>query len=139
MNYPNQLTALNNGLSLYIPNKELVKHTYDELLKNDSNTPFPFWAKIWASSIALCDFLKAHPNWVQEKKVLEKEELIPYVEQTARVLDPTLNDFSIKYLKDLPEIFSKKSNECWFEDDCLMIKHDLIKDKSKEELIELFG
>lgn len=71
MNYPNQLTAVNNGLSLYIPNKELVKHTYDELLKNDSNTPFPFWAKIWASSIALCDFLKAHPNWVQGKSVLE--------------------------------------------------------------------
>ena len=71
MNYPNQLTAVNNGLSLYIPNKELVKHTYDELLKNDSNTPFPFWAKIWASSIALCDFLKAHPNWVQGKNVLE--------------------------------------------------------------------
>jgi predicted nicotinamide N-methyase len=71
MNYPNQLTAVNNGLSLYIPNKELVKHTYDELLKNDSNTPFPFWAKIWASSIALCDFIKAHPNWVQGKNVLE--------------------------------------------------------------------
>jgi hypothetical protein len=61
------------------------------------------------------------------------------LENLTRVLDPTLNDFSIKYLKDLPEIFSKKSNECWFEDDCLMIKHDLIKDKSKEELIELFG
>jgi predicted nicotinamide N-methyase len=71
MNYPNQLTTVNNGLSLYVPNKERVKHTYDELLKNDSNTPFPFWAKIWASSIALCDFLKAHPKWVQGKNVLE--------------------------------------------------------------------
>jgi predicted nicotinamide N-methyase len=71
MNYPNQLTALNNGISLYVPNKELVKQTYEQLLKDDANTPFPFWAKIWTSSIALCDFLKAHPSWVQGKNVLE--------------------------------------------------------------------
>ena len=71
MNYPNQLIALKNGISLYVPNKELVKQTYGELLKNNANTPFPFWAKIWDSSFALCDFLKAHPNWVYGKNVLE--------------------------------------------------------------------
>ena len=38
---------------------------------------------------------------VQKEKVLEKEELIPYVEQTARVLDPTLLDKSI--LERMPQ------------------------------------
>lgn len=71
MIYPIQLTGLNNGLSLYVPDATSVKLAFESLVINNANTPFPFWTKIWASSTALCDFLKAHPNWVQEKNILE--------------------------------------------------------------------
>ena len=33
--------------------------------------PFPFWAKLWPSSIALLDVLKAHPHLIQNKHILE--------------------------------------------------------------------
>jgi predicted nicotinamide N-methyase len=37
----------------------------------DPTTPFPFWAKLWPSSIALLDVLKAHPHLIQNKHILE--------------------------------------------------------------------
>jgi hypothetical protein len=41
-------------------------------------------------------------------------------------------------MKDLPSIFSQKSAECWFQDDCLMVKWNLLKDKGKEEIRSMF-
>jgi hypothetical protein len=60
------------------------------------------------------------------------------LEYLNKVLDPNLNDFSIKYSKDLPQIFSNQSCECWIEDDCLMIKWNLLKDKDPEEIRSIF-
>jgi predicted nicotinamide N-methyase len=71
MQYPVKLCKVHDELSIFIPDQLIIKSTYEHLVQKDANTPFPFWAKIWASSIALCDFLKAHPNWVQGKNVLE--------------------------------------------------------------------
>lgn len=55
-----------------------------------------------------------------------------------RVLDPNLHGFSIGYMKDIPNIFKDKSVECWFQDDCLMIKWDLLKTKTVEEIRSQF-
>ena len=55
-----------------------------------------------------------------------------------RVLDPNAHGFSIGYMKDLPSIFSQRSAECWFQDDCLMVKWNLLKDKGKEEIRSMF-
>lgn len=71
MQYPNSLMEVQDGLSLYVPIPELVRPTYEHLLKLDPNTPFPFWAKIWTSSKALSRFLKFEPHWIKGKKVLE--------------------------------------------------------------------
>jgi predicted nicotinamide N-methyase len=71
MIYPIQLVKLKNGLSLYIPNPEKVKSTYEHLLDKDPKTPFPFWAKLWASSKALTQYLFEHPELVRGKKVIE--------------------------------------------------------------------
>jgi hypothetical protein len=60
------------------------------------------------------------------------------LENLNKVLDPNLNDFSIKYSKDLPQILSNQSCECWLEDDCLMIKWNLLKDKDPEEIRSIF-
>lgn len=60
-----------DGMMLYVPIPETVKPTYEHLLKLDANTPFPFWAKIWASSKAMSAFLALEPDWIIDKKVLE--------------------------------------------------------------------
>jgi len=57
---------------------------------------------------------------------------------TINKIAVNLNDFSIKYSKDLPQIFSNQSCECWIEDDCLMIKWNLLKDKDPEEIRSIF-
>ena len=71
MLYPIQLTQISADRVIYVPIYEQVKDIYASLLKLDPNTPFPFWAKLWPSSIALLDVLKAHPHLIQNKHVLE--------------------------------------------------------------------
>jgi len=71
MKYPIQLVEVEKGFSIYIPNPELIKPTYAQLIISDIYTPFPFWAKLWASSKALTQFLVANPQWVKDKVVLE--------------------------------------------------------------------
>lgn len=71
MQYPIQLTQISAEKAIYIPDYEQVKEIYTSLLNLDPNTPFPFWAKLWPSSIALLDVLEAHPHLIQNKHVLE--------------------------------------------------------------------
>ncbi len=71
MQYPVQITQISAEKAIYIPDNEQVKHIYASLLKLDPTTPFPFWAKLWPSSIALLDVLKAHPHLIENKHVLE--------------------------------------------------------------------
>ena len=71
MQYPIQLIQISAEKAIYIPDYEKVKEIYTSLLNSDPNTPFPFWAKLWPSSIALLDVLKAHPHLIQNKHVLE--------------------------------------------------------------------
>ena len=71
MQYPIQLNQISAKKAIYTPDYEQVKHIYTSFLQLDPTTPFPFWAKLWPSSIALLDVLKAHPHLIQNKHVLE--------------------------------------------------------------------
>ncbi len=71
MLYPDTLMKIQDGLTLYVPDAELVKLVYEHLLARDNTTPFPFWAQIWPSAKAMASFLKAEPQWIEGKKVLE--------------------------------------------------------------------
>ena len=71
MQYPIQLTQISTEKGIYIPLYEQVKEVYVSMLNLDPNTPFPFWAKLWPSSIALLDVLETHPHLIQNKHVLE--------------------------------------------------------------------
>ena len=71
MQYPIQITQISAEKAIYIPDYEKVKEIYTSLLNFDPNTPFPFWAKLWPSSIALLDVLESHPHLIQNKHVLE--------------------------------------------------------------------
>ena len=71
MQYPIQLNQISAEKAIYTPDYEQVKHIYTSFLQLDPTTPFPFWAKLWPSSIALLDVLKAHPHLIQNKHILE--------------------------------------------------------------------
>jgi predicted nicotinamide N-methyase len=71
MQYPVHLTQIGAEKAIYIPAYEAVKAIYAALLESDPATPFPYWAKVWPSAIALLDVLQKHPNWIKDKNVLE--------------------------------------------------------------------
>ena len=71
MQYPIQLTQISVDKAIYIPEYEAIKATYADLLDLDPATPFPYWAKVWPSAIALLNLLQKHPNWIKDKNVLE--------------------------------------------------------------------
>ena len=71
MQYSVQLTQIGAEKAIYIPAYEAVKTIYANLLELDPAAPFPYWAKVWPSAIALIKVLKAHPYLIQNKHVLE--------------------------------------------------------------------
>jgi predicted nicotinamide N-methyase len=71
MQYPVQLTQIGAEKAIYIPLYEQVKDVYASLLELDPATPFPYWAKVWPSSIALLKVLQKHPSLIKDKTVLE--------------------------------------------------------------------
>ncbi len=71
MQYPVKLSQISAEKAIYIPDYKQVKEVYASLIKIDPNTPFPFWAKLWPSSIALVNVLENNPNWIRDKHVLE--------------------------------------------------------------------
>ena len=71
MKYPIELIELEKGLSVYIPTQHLVKPTYEQLLASNVAEPFPFWAKLWAASKVLTQFIVANPQWIKDKLILE--------------------------------------------------------------------
>ena len=71
MQYPVQLTQISAEKAIYIPVYEVVKAIYTDLLALDPATPFPYWAKVWPSAIALLNVLQKHPSLIRDKTVLE--------------------------------------------------------------------
>lgn len=69
--YPIILEQLSPEISLWVPDVAVVKTVYDKLKEQDPNLPFPYWAKIWASSKAMVTFLQEEPHWIENKKLLE--------------------------------------------------------------------
>lgn len=71
MHYPVQLISVNETLSLYLPIPAEIKPAYEKILSEEVETPFPFWAKVWPSSLALSAFLELNRDLVTGKTVLE--------------------------------------------------------------------
>jgi len=71
MQYPVQLTQISAEKAIYVPIYDAVKAIYTDLLAMDPATPFPYWAKVWPSAIALHNVLQKHPSLIRDKTVLE--------------------------------------------------------------------
>lgn len=71
MNYPVILQSFTSDLHLYIPDPQKIQSVYEQRKKLNPEIDFPFWAKCWPSSLAMLSFLQNHPNFIQDKIVLE--------------------------------------------------------------------
>lgn len=59
------------AVTVCLPLAEQVQHQYLLDLQTNPLTPFPYWAKIWPSAIAMSTFLSEHTAYFAGKKVLE--------------------------------------------------------------------
>jgi predicted nicotinamide N-methyase len=58
-------------IKLFVPQESSVKNSYWEQRMVNAHTPFPYWAKLWPSALALCAFIQKQPQFVRDKEVLE--------------------------------------------------------------------
>lgn len=59
----------NDSLLVYHPVK--VQETFESLKLTNPEEPFPFWAKIWPASKAVCQFIDAYKEIFNGKNILE--------------------------------------------------------------------
>lgn len=58
-------------IDAFIPEPSALQQAYEKQLQTDPTTPTPYWAQVWPSAYALCEFIATQPEWLQNKKVLE--------------------------------------------------------------------
>lgn len=58
-------------IDMYVPDPEAVRQKYEEDKIMDPEAPFPFWAKIWPSALAMAEYLQRNGDLLKGKKVLE--------------------------------------------------------------------
>ena len=74
MSVPLKLHSFQVGKStatVYVPVLKKVQEWYAKECKANADTPFPFWAQVWPSAIALATFIENNPHYVQDKNVTE--------------------------------------------------------------------
>jgi predicted nicotinamide N-methyase len=59
------------AVELFVPDIESVKKWYAKEKSRDPEAPFPFWAKVWPSAIAMAAYLERNSDLIKGKKVLE--------------------------------------------------------------------
>ncbi|MBC7722603.1 MAG: methyltransferase [Pedobacter sp.] len=63
---------LNNfAFELFVPSQQAIQQNYLQQKLVAVNTPFPYWAKVWAASVGLGYFINQQPEYVQNKTVFE--------------------------------------------------------------------
>lgn len=55
-------------VQLWVPDLDQIRDRYNT---EQQTAPFPYWAKLWPSAIALCRFITDHPALMAQKTVLE--------------------------------------------------------------------
>ena len=69
MSFPVALQIITIGeiaIELYVPDEIALKQAY-----RDGKIAFPYWGKLWPSSIALSRFIVNHPQYIENKKLAE--------------------------------------------------------------------
>jgi methyltransferase-like protein 23 len=65
------ITIGNTSVRLFVPRPERVRAVYLKQKAGNEHAPFPYWAKLWPSAIALGEFILKHPGLLYGKVVAE--------------------------------------------------------------------
>ena len=68
---PFAFTIRTETITIVVPDTTSVEQWYKQALQLNPSTPFPYWAKVWPSAIALATFLVQNSVWVKNQHVLE--------------------------------------------------------------------
>ncbi|HSB92785.1 MAG TPA: hypothetical protein VLC28_06685 [Flavitalea sp.] len=60
-----------NGVQLYLPDPGAVAAWHKSEIKKNPSARFPFWAKLWPSSIAISEYLSENSSLFAGKTILE--------------------------------------------------------------------
>lgn len=95
----------NQILKIWVPNFQALQESHQSSAYGDA----PFWGRIWPSALAMIEYLRANPKYIQDKNVLELAAGIGlpsfYASQYAREL--LVSD----YAKDAVEWMKKNIQE----------------------------
>lgn len=61
----------NHEIKLAVPDADYIQRQYNQNKSNGIDAEFPYWAKLWPASIALCEFITANTHYIKNKTVLE--------------------------------------------------------------------
>jgi len=73
-NFPLTLQTFQFGehrVQVSVPDAAALQEWYTVAKENNPTISFPYWAKLWPASLALCRFIAVQPHWIQNKNVLE--------------------------------------------------------------------
>lgn len=59
------------SFNAFIPDSLALQEAFTRQLQINPSTPVPYWAQVWPSAYALCQFIATQPHWLQNKNVLE--------------------------------------------------------------------
>jgi SAM-dependent methyltransferase len=59
------------NVNAFVPDPLVLQQWYTTQLQTDPTIPAPYWAQVWPSAYALCEFIASQPDWLQNKNVLE--------------------------------------------------------------------
>lgn len=55
----------------FVPDALALQEAFTKQHQRDPSKPAPYWAKVWPSAYALCEFIATQPHWLRNKNVLE--------------------------------------------------------------------
>lgn len=61
----------NHEIKLAVPDAAYIQQQYNQKKSEGIDAEFPYWAKLWPASIALCEFIAANTHYIKNKTVLE--------------------------------------------------------------------
>ena len=61
----------NYRFNAFVPEPLSLQQAFTKQLQTDPATAAPYWAQVWPSAYALCEFIATQPHWLQNKTVLE--------------------------------------------------------------------
>lgn len=61
----------NYRFNAFVPDSLALQQAFTKQLQTDPSTAAPYWAQVWPSAYALCEFIATQHHWLQNKTVLE--------------------------------------------------------------------